>query len=513
MAKFLTQTFTAFWNKVKTYVQNAINQAIVTLTNQVSITYAELVALRNAGNLVPGRRYRITDFITKTTQTDTRSAEHRLDIIVTADSSDSLNEEARAVRHNFTEEELNVPTYYLWTSENSSDYGIITRVRVPQSIEDIVGRYTNDGEEYISNSMLGNYTELSSADEDELLLNWTYTNEDDPNEIDSGTDTYSFAGEITLDEVDSPTYFADSKLSAWKLKYCLDNDITRFAWADTGSGKGVIYYLEDEFGNLAEYDFKNIQFKRFRATIKEKYENTLGDSKFMLLQDNGEGWYDINNSVFELDTDDYIWCYTFHDIISGNKDGSLNHFDGDAYNPRGVFKNSIHCNRISVSYDDILYTALYLSNIVHYVTLPTGDDYDTEGIRTCGNEFGIECQNLTFSKKCRNSKFIGVIKNTTFGGDIWGTTFGGNISNGHIHGRLYNVSIGSTGETWNNLVIDPGVEYVSVTCTESSDDEIKNVHIFGGVCGTYDNPETISIPTRNNALLEVKPSTKTEILV
>ena len=425
--KTIVGAINELWNKFTDYLKG-IQQ----------ITYAQLVTLRNNGELVPGQRYRITDYTCTTTQPETRSAGHVFDIIVTADDATTLNENARAVKH--------------------------------------VG----------------------------------------------------------------DTYFNGSKLSAWKLKYCLDNDITRFAWADTESGKGVIYYLEDEFGNLAEYDFKNIQFKRYRATIKEEYEGILGDSKFMLLQDNDEGWYDINDSMFELDTDDYIWCYTFHDIVNGNKDGSLNHFDGEAYNPRGVFKNSIPCNRISVSYDEVLYTSLYLSNIVHYVTLPTGDDYDTEGIWTCGNEFGIECQNLTFSKKCRNSKFIGSIRNTTFGGYIWNatfggyierttfggdignttfggyigyTTFGGNLYNGHIHGRLYDVSIGSAGETWYNLVIDPGVEYMSVTCTEAGAGDVKNVHIFSGVCGTNSTPLTVSIPTRNNALLEIKPTTKTEILV
>ena len=525
-SKTIIGAIAELWNKFADYLKGIQH-----------VTHAELVALRDNGELVPGQRYRITDYTCTTKQPETHSAGHVFDIIVTADDVSTLNENARAVKH------------------------------------------TGD------------------------------------------------------------TYFSGSKLSTWKLKYCLDNDITRFAWADTESGKGVIYYLEDEFGNLAEYDFKNIQFKRFRATIKKEYEEKLGDSKFMFLQDNGECWYDINDSVFELDSDDYLWCYTFHDIINGNKDGSLNHFDGEVYNPRGVFKNSILCNRISVSYDEILHTALYLSNIVHYVTLPTGDDYDTEGIWTCGNEFGIECQNLTFSKKCRNSKFIGSIRNTTFGGyidsatfgggiygatfggdignttfggyirnatfggyiertkfggdignttfggdiwnttfgghingatfggnigyttfggyidsatfgghingatfggdiwnttfggyiertkfggyirnatfggDIWSTTFGGNLYNGHIHGRLYDVSIGSAGETWYNLVIDPGVEYISVTCTEAGSGDVKNVHIFSGVCGTNSTPLTVSIPTRNNALLEIKPATKTEILV
>ena len=59
------------------------------------------------------------------------------------------------------------------------------------------------------------------------------------------------------------TYFASSNLSAWKLKYCLDNDTTRFDWADTTNGKGVIYRMIDERENDLPYDFKNIQFKRY----------------------------------------------------------------------------------------------------------------------------------------------------------------------------------------------------------------------------------------------------------
>lgn len=49
---------------------------------------------------------------------------------------------------------------------------------------------------------------------------------------------------------------------AWELKYCLDNDTDRFAWASE-DGTGVIYYMKDEYGNEAGYDFKNIQFLRY----------------------------------------------------------------------------------------------------------------------------------------------------------------------------------------------------------------------------------------------------------
>lgn len=57
-------------------------------------------------------------------------------------------------------------------------------------------------------------------------------------------------------------YFKDCKLEAWQLKYCLENDTGRFGWADDENGRGVIYYMRDEWGNECPYDFKNILFDR-----------------------------------------------------------------------------------------------------------------------------------------------------------------------------------------------------------------------------------------------------------
>ena len=66
----------------------------------VSTTWAELKALRDDGGLKPGQQYRITDYVA-TTNGDmaSRSANHRFDIIVTADDARHLNEHARAIRH------------------------------------------------------------------------------------------------------------------------------------------------------------------------------------------------------------------------------------------------------------------------------------------------------------------------------------------------------------------------------------------------------------------------------
>ena len=55
------------------------------------------------------------------------------------------------------------------------------------------------------------------------------------------------------------SYYADG-IHSWILKYCLDNDNNRFAWADTVNGKGVIYRMIDEYGNDCGYDFKTMVF-------------------------------------------------------------------------------------------------------------------------------------------------------------------------------------------------------------------------------------------------------------
>lgn len=124
----------------------------------VSITYSELLALINGGQLTPGTWYRLTDYQCTTTQDGTQSAGHAFDIIVRADDASRLNENAFAAHH------------------------------------------------------------------------------------------------------DGDTYFADCKLEAWVLKYCVTNDTNRFAWADAENGKGVVFFMKDEWNNECGYDFKNILF-------------------------------------------------------------------------------------------------------------------------------------------------------------------------------------------------------------------------------------------------------------
>ena len=85
------------WNgKTKTEVEHEIKTKFINLTE---ITWSSLKSLADAGTLVPGQYYRITDYTCTTTTAGTKSAGHVFDIIVRADSVNKLNEEAHAIQH------------------------------------------------------------------------------------------------------------------------------------------------------------------------------------------------------------------------------------------------------------------------------------------------------------------------------------------------------------------------------------------------------------------------------
>ena len=141
---------------VKKYVDDALTGITTDLMN--SGTYEQIKGWRDNGELKPGMLYGMTDYVTKVYSEDgsVSSAEHPFDLILFANTTNRLNENAFAIQH--------------------------------------------EGDEY----------------------------------------------------------FSDSKLNAWEIKYSLDNDDMRFEFVDYENGKGVIYYMKDEFNNEAPFDFKNI---------------------------------------------------------------------------------------------------------------------------------------------------------------------------------------------------------------------------------------------------------------
>ena len=177
------------------------------------------------------------------------------------------------------------------------------------------------------------------------------------------------------------TYFANAKVNAWELKYCLDNDTARFHWADS-AGKGVIYEMKDEFGNVAPYDFKNIQFARYKITAVEN--SNINSLVGMYL---GFKSVDSPSSVYPSGTtvqNTAVYRYTFC-RLSGTTSYDIS--------VAQYGQNNFYChgNIIRPYFNG---KKMYLPNFVL-----GGDGFDS----LYGNEFGENCRDFSAYRACYNN--------------------------------------------------------------------------------------------------------------
>ena len=341
------------------YVNNAI--ANIDVAQSISITWRDLKAKRDAGELVPGMQYRITDYQCTTTQANTKSAGHQFDIIVVADDERTLNETARAAKH-----------------------------------------------------------------------------EDD-------------------------TYFANNDLSAWQIWYCLNNDTTRFAWADETNGKGVIYRMIDEFNNDVPYDFKNIQFRRVDANtitvIRGVYYNDFSSKietffnstkntlpfKYQYLE-----WRDSSQAVDEgfadllgMTNEELKDSGLFYAILDDKErhrryenPGLLASVDSITdsnskwiytFNSNTFTDNSLDGYSTYIFYNEI---GIYLIDGVGYLSnncfFGNNCHSNTFGNDCHSNTFGNNCDSNTFGDSCNSNTFGNNCEYNTFGNDYHSNTFGNN---------------------------------------------------------------------------------------
>lgn len=295
----------------------------------VETTWANLKELRDDGNLIEGRWYRITDYECTTTQEGTSSAGHQFDVVVLATSNSTLSEEARAVKS----AEEDVTTYRLlfenseyeyagynfngqnysgsasifkfygtgWGSNADSVYGIFEWGRTSEEVKEEMAMFNGNyysalicdfrfepAEEpvifgYIGtrevngstyHAWMGEVLESPEPGGDGPIMSFVYIyTEDNPEEIIAIKESI---GELETSTQPVPDYFANCNLNAWKIWYCLDNDASRFAWADSTNGKGVIYRMIDEWNNDCPYDFKNILFdipeKTYTIAMYQSYQ-------------------------------------------------------------------------------------------------------------------------------------------------------------------------------------------------------------------------------------------------
>ena len=422
--------------------------------NAKNVTYSELVALKTAGELVPGMWYRITDYVTKILGYYDlsmlgaqgylqmgKSAEHPYDIIVLATSESELNENAIAAHH---------------------------------------------------------------------------------------------AGD---------TYFANSKLDAWELKYTIDNDTSRFSFADATNGKGVVYWMRDEFGNEAWYDFKNVLSLRYALKLQDATADyTPQDTGLVYNASSQPNRYGSAMQIFTalqayMQAGTYVNPWNFSGKAYGDYDFSvganilgviqfaeinatyLSAFNADLYYTFDYFDGGEHidvslnryapipCNENRIDFCNDL-AEVFISQSYSHQGIPWnvfevtdgneshllyGNKFGTNailntfgdksfnnkiGTNSYGNTFGNSCSSNTFGDSCSSNTFGDYCYSNTFGDYCYGNTFGDYDQNNEL-----GVSAGYA--RYNKF--GKNCQYIHLTSGTSSS-QVQNYEIKNKVSGTQATP-------------------------
>ena len=117
------------------------------------------------------------------------------------------------------------------------------------------------------------------------------------------TTTNSFSAKVKAVLHDGDTYFAKSRLDKWEIWYDINNNTSQYDWASS-NGKGVIYRMIDEWDNDHGFDFKNIQFKRYKLKAT-KHTVTIDNVEYLIIK------YDSDNNTYWLKDSSDIYVATY----------------------------------------------------------------------------------------------------------------------------------------------------------------------------------------------------------
>lgn len=433
----------------------------------IEITWSELKTLRDSGKLIGGQTYRIIDYHCTTTQIDTQSADNQFDILVMADDEKTLNENARAAKHVFKDEQkekADISDIVFIANQYTDEAGL--RTDNSHAVSDYTFKSFTNGELHYSRE---EYEELNdyAVYLDTFVFGGAVCGrwrkyeekEDKTGYID---DEYILLNVMSIDNTlyyaaTQSDYFSNSDLASWEIKYCIDNDTTRFGWADTTNGKGVIYYMKDEFNNECPYDFKNIMFKRIRASSTE-IDLFTPYCAFSASQEQ-------SNGIEIVSEDDFIWAYTFSKsgLIADASLVGMSKFSTD-YDSHlwGCYNNVVKPLTESISIDENNFYRVYSLNNIVFFTDVAKNQSDNSVICFC-NSFGGDCKNFTSGQ---------VFINNTFGNRCISNVFG-DICHGIIAGNDFyqnNLNTSSSENIFadgcgNNIIKSGSGNYFGNACT------------------------------------------------
>lgn len=453
--------------------------------NMISTTWANLVQLRDDGELTGGAYYRITDYNFVTSKVGIQSGNHQFDIVVLALSESMVSETAYAVRHagdTYFEREISTGgiewLYTIYVDYMGESYGDepmdhaddlhstdvfcdSTYMEHPGTGDEVPVLYKTDADEYdfddpdYDDAFFYEGVYDLDGDDFDMWSKWEY---DFDNDEWVFTNQYALTpivvedGELVVSPIPE-TKTVPVNMNAWELKYCLDNDKELFAWADT-NGKGVIYYMKDEFGNEAPYDFKNIKYaRRYVSAVDNNILNnvvgkyigednyyaitTTSDVRYFYTFDDGssndaslfgsasynvidtliaDGQKQLNNIVTHNALNSHFGSNTYNITVASNcqsvdMKGDNNLFWG-ANSVTGYYRQ---CTMVNVTSIESFNLRMSIANGSNGIKVK-GSCYSMNfGNNLTNSEFAGGCQGITFGNYCSQIKISDTCNTITFG--------------------------------------------------------------------------------------------------
>lgn len=391
------------------------------------IRYKELCELRDKSELEPGLSYRIIDFVTRDqgNPTDFVAGAHLFDVIVKADSPDTLNEEARMCSTD----------RYIYNAVNTrngdsydliGDYGVVKAPVVAGTEHDFY-MY-----EVVATGEILYFSRLLELNQ---LAYTPYTLVDGVMVMDENISLGVREIYRTGDNL--------GHLEAWKIWYSLDNDVDRFSWANEENGRGVIYRMIDSNNNDCPYDFVSI---RFWDEAQQKYTYTFDD---------GLGY---NASLEQSCHHNTIGRYV--------KEGDRMEL---GYHSLGKGSNNIlgpNCKKITIEGSN---------NVIgpgcENITAAYGFDNNVIGPKCISTRFGSDCKNNVLGAEVSMSIISGDCSFNNVGAHAFiylgeGVThseIGGNCNDVRLYGGNKNVKVGD-----NCVTVEVGADSYGITIGSGS---------------------------------------------
>lgn len=482
----------------------------------IPITWEDLVSLRDNKNLIPGQQYRIIDYVTTTTSYRTQSANHQFDIIVTADTEDTLNEIARACLHEgdiyFSENNAKLEAWQIWycLDNDTKKYAWADTTNGKGVIYRMIDEWNNDVPYDFKNIMFMNQLDTNDIN---YYYTFNYSNPDGYEDMTVKINSYynvslEWRQRVVYNNIIRPC-FGSSTPDTYKrsLNYIIfDRKNIYDSEDDDYYSEGRLDEIENFYNNEFSIDCRDMIFRN--ACYGNKFGVGCHHNTF------GELCY---NNTFG----DGCYSNTFGDSCYNNTFGDscreITLIDDCSYNIFGSYCH--HINLDSSCYINIFGYRCYditLSDSTTYNTI--GNDCSMIHLEsTSGNTLGdfcasctvVEGGNITFGRTCEGCESISGVS----GGGL-------NISFGDSC-KFCKMKYDNEGKNYWAKNIDIGKGSAYITLSSSDDDTtakgdcIRNIKISNGFIGGNDenSPLLINVPVGSESLITVAKNSNGEVKI